>query len=367
MTVALLGKEIGVLKSDNHNDLGLRVLVAPHDSCGQLGVTARALRDVGVHARAIAYNDDPLSRNYPIDHSIQTCLSLVHKRPKVVRKMREIQVFLEAIRQYDVFHFVYRSLIRKNRDLPFLKHSGKKMVVEFFGSPVRLVELASSKNKYYREYLTRHAVKQDRAIRRMEMLAKHIDTALVGDYELYDHVSPFFKNVKIIRVRKELDQFVPEYPAKSKSNPVIVHVPSVQGIKGTDFVLKAVEQLRNDGVKFSFQLIHGVSYGEAMSWVRRCDILIDQLLLGSHGSLALEAMSYGKPVICYIRDDLVEKYPSELPIVNTNLETLESKILMLIQDGDLRHELGKKGRQYVEKYHDAKTVARQLVELYKEL
>jgi len=345
----------------------LRVLVAPHDSCGQLGITARALRDVGVYARAIAYNNDPLSRNYPIDRSIHTCLSLVHKRPKIVRKMREIQVFLNGLSHFDVFHFVYRSLIRKNRDLAFLKYFGKKMVVEFFGSPVRLVDVAANKNMYYRRHLTGHAVQRDKAVRRMEMLAKHIDTALVGDYELYDHVSPFFKTVKIVPVRKELDRFIPDYPAREKKIPLIVHVPSVKGIKGTDFVLKAIENLRDQGVDIAFQLIHGVPYDEAMSWVRKSDIVIDQLLIGSHGSLALEAMSYGKPVICYIRDDLVEKYPRELPILNTHLENLEDNMLKLIKDGDLRHELGKKGRDYVEKYHDAKLVARQLVELYKEL
>ncbi|HEY4487799.1 MAG TPA: hypothetical protein VI483_03495, partial [Candidatus Paceibacterota bacterium] len=179
----------------SQTELRLRVLVAPHDTCGQLGATSRALRDAGAFVRAIAYNDDPLSRNYPIDPTIHKCLSLVHKRPKIVRTLVEHQVFLKALRQYDVFHFVYQSLIRRSRDLPILKYFGKKMVVEFFGSPVRLVEVASSKNKYFRQYLAGQVIKQDRAIRRMKLLANYIDTAFVGDYELYDHVKPFFKNV----------------------------------------------------------------------------------------------------------------------------------------------------------------------------
>ena len=38
----------------------------------------------------------------------------------------------------------------------------------------------------------------------------------------------------------------------------------------------------------------------------KADVIVDQLRCGSHGVFAVEAMATGKPVLCYIRDELVE-------------------------------------------------------------
>jgi hypothetical protein len=345
----------------------VKILVGPHDTCGHLGVTVRALRDVGAYARAIAYNNDPLSRNYPIDPSIHSCLNLVHKRPKIARFWKELRVACSAAREFDVFHFVYRSLMRKHRDLSLFNLLGKRSLVEFTGSPIRLVSIAAAKNKYYREFASGHAVKEQRAIQRMQMLARHIETAIVSDYELYDYVAPYFANVKIARTRFELERFVPQYPEKNKAVPLIVHIPSVKGVKGTEFVVQAIERLRADGERFDFELIHGVTYQEALGWLAKADVVIDQFLIGSYGGLAVEAMALGKPVLCYIREDLVETYPADLPIVNANIDNLQEKLSELISDNAMRHDLGLRGRAYAEKYHDSKVLAKELLKLYEEL
>jgi hypothetical protein len=40
---------------------------------------------------------------------------------------------------------------------------------------------------------------------------------------------------------------------------------------------------------------------------------------------------------------------------------------MLLENSDLCHELGAKGRIYTEKYHDSHKIARDLVKVYDEL
>ena len=64
---------------------------------------------------------------------------------------------------------------------------------------------------------------------------------------------------------------------------------------------------------------------------------------------AIEAMNAEKPVICYLRDDLVQLYVSsgllnegDLPIISSNPRELKSKLEMLISDAKFRRAVGKK-------------------------
>ena len=94
-------------------------------------------------------------------------------------------------------------------------------------------------------------------------------------------------------------------------------------------------------------------------------IFIDQIVLGSYAMAAMEAMCYGKPVIAYILPVLLENgINNECPIVNATHLTLESELEKLICNPELRFKLGKESRQYVEKYHDADILSKELYRIY---
>jgi hypothetical protein len=97
------------------------------------------------------------------------------------------------------------------------------------------------------------------------------------------------------------------------------------------------------------------------------DIFLDQFIIGYYGMAALEAMAYGKPVLCYVKPSVLKEEPPNLPIVNANPDNLVEMLEPLLQDGRLRLVLGKQGRAHVEKYHDAVKLAYQLVEIYQEV
>ena len=44
--------------------------------------------------------------------------------------------------------------------------------------------------------------------------------------------------------------------------------------------------------------------------IRESDVVIDQILMGTYARLAIESMALGKPVICYLREDLFEFNPT---------------------------------------------------------
>jgi glycosyltransferase involved in cell wall biosynthesis len=97
------------------------------------------------------------------------------------------------------------------------------------------------------------------------------------------------------------------------------------------------------------------------------EVFLDQFVLGDFGSASLEAMALGKPAVCYIKPTLAAQYPPDLPIVKATQETLTDVLEQLIANGKWRSELGRRGRAYVEKYHDAFQVTCKLKDIYQEL
>jgi glycosyltransferase involved in cell wall biosynthesis len=94
---------------------------------------------------------------------------------------------------------------------------------------------------------------------------------------------------------------------------------------------------------------------------------VDQLRIGSHGQFAVEAMSLAKPVVCYIQPELVPLYPSDLPLINANPDTLYAVLEYWLQRPRERHELGLASRAYAECWHDARVVAARLLSAYQQL
>lgn len=274
----------------------------------------------------------------------------------------------EAIQQYDVFHFHFGETFLKDRaDLELLKKHGKKLVVQHRGSDVRMLSIAQSFNNPYVRVKGGRRRQEEQIVNKIKELSAYIDHAIVADHELLPYVENHYKHVHILRQFITLDRFKPSYPSTQSTRPLIIHAPTNLHLKGTEFVLKAIRKLQRNGQKFDFKLIEGMTQEEAIRCYRKADIIIDQLLQGSFGVISLEGMALGKPVVCYIREQLLNKYPSGLPIVNANTTTCYEVLRELIQKPQRRNLLGKAGRQYIEQYYDSHELGKQLKAIYKQL
>ncbi len=116
--------------------------------------------------------------------------------------------------------------------------------------------------------------------------------------------------------------------------------------------------------EIDFVLVENMTNDKAIELYQSADIIIDQLLIGTYGVFACEAMALGKPVVTYISQEMKSEFPDELPIVSANIENIESKLEMLINNAKLRNDIGISGRKYVEKYHDFKNVAKLAKHIY---
>jgi hypothetical protein len=138
----------------------------------------------------------------------------------------------------------------------------------------------------------------------------------------------------------------------------IAHAPNHRGCKGTEFIIQAVDALKEQGLNIELILLEKIQNSEVKKiFEHQVDILVDQIILTGHGLNGLEGMASGLPVICNLEDETYIlpfrrwSYFSECPIVSACPENLVDVLRKLVTRPELRHQLGKAGREYVEKYH----------------
>jgi len=278
---------------------------------------------------------------------------------------------MSAIAWADVLHWHYGELVLRNGfDLRWARFLRKPGIAEFWGCDIRVSEIEAADNPYW----VRCVPAKYQAVRTLERSrwtqAIFSDAGFhctVPDKAMLDYVQrDLFPTVHMVRQRLMISDYTPKPPYSNRRRPVLVHSPSDPELKGTRFVLAAIEKLRTK-FDFEFRLVHNVPHRKALDIMSEADIFIDQLVIGAHGLAALEAMALAKPVVCYLKPSAVAWYPPELPIVNANPDNIRDALETLITNGHRRHELGLRGRTYVEKYHDSIKIAQDLKSLYQQL
>jgi hypothetical protein len=146
----------------------------------------------------------------------------------------------------------------------------------------------------------------------------------------------------------------------------IAHAPSSRTIKGTKYVESACAELVASGFDIELVLVEGKSYEESLSIYQSCDLGIDQVLIGAYGQFAVEMMAMGKPVLCFLRDDVVGLYPEVPPIIRVTPLTLTEVVAGLVVERDDLVSRGAQGVGYVERVHGADRVAARALAAYRE-
>jgi len=349
----------------------MRVLHLPMNIASQISTTVRALRDIGVDAQGMVIDNSIIQGNEGI-RNFETISLRRHPLRGAIRRLLIIYEFQTAIRWADVIHWHFNaSVLPKDLDLKYINFLNKPRIVEFWGSDVRIPEIASADNPYiaklYREYPELTSGARDRSIQTQMRFSRYGFECLLPGAEIYPYINEsIFPTPYKIKARLIISDFIPKYPDPAKKRPVIAHAPSHKGKKGTNAVLWAIDHLKKR-YDFEFRVIHGVNHAEAINIISNCDVMVDQFVAGAHGLASLEAMALGKPTLCYIKPSLVETFPPDFPIVNANQDNLSEVLGKLLENGALRHQIGRQSRAYVEKYHDAHKMAHDLVKIYEEL
>jgi glycosyltransferase involved in cell wall biosynthesis len=137
-------------------------------------------------------------------------------------------------------------------------------------------------------------------------------------------------------------------------------------VKGTEHLVAAVERLRAEGQQIELRLVEGVRHEQALAAIAGADIVVDQLLTGWYGGVAVEAMALGRPVVAHLHTADLERVPQEqraqLPVVDAEPETTTDVLRQLLRSD--RSQLAATSRAYVERWHDPLRIAERTREAY---
>ena len=342
----------------------LRVLHCLTGQAGQPFINSRAQRKLGVKADCVIFG--PSQFNYEAD--------FIYETPQRGAFQPYVEFLKRHIDDYDVFHFYARPFLLQAgsslaapsyHDLLALRLAGKKVVFNFRGTEARSPSKFARFSPY--NYVDENPngvfnkwtdLKVEESIKFVKSIAHKV---LVTDPEIQSYVIGGEIVPRAIDTELWYPRPVSENPNK---RPLIVHAPSKRAIKGTSNVLSCIQSLKTEGYDFDFKLVEGMSNNAAKDLYARADIIIDQLRIGWYGVLAVECMALGKPVLAYIRDDLINTLGKTPPLVPTSPATLNTDLRHLLNNQAQLVTIGQRARAHAEKVHDSMIVNKALIQHY---
>ena len=369
-------------------DRPIRVLHCPSDVGGNPQCLARMERELGIHSASVVFRRNQFQYEYdrvlfePDD-------GLLRWGTKIGGLIRS------AAMDFDIVHYNFgRPLIyympgrRRSwpsgpaartwlgrlgcslfefADVALLKRVGKGIVVTYQGDDARQGDYCRANHEitfatevgpdYYNARSDAHKRRQ------VARFARYADRIYALNPDLLSVLPPSAEFLPYASVDPR--RWEPVFP-EPRARPRVLHAPSHRGVKGTRFLLEATERLRREGVPFDLDMIENLPHAEATRRYRDADIVVDQLLAGWYGGFAVEAMALGKPVIAYLRESDLHHVPREMRTELPLIHATPTSIYDVLKDWltARRHALperGRAGRAYVERWHDARAIAKRLI------
>lgn len=271
-----------------------------------------------------------------------------------------------GVARFDVYQFYAGQTFTGDimADLNWLKSRGKRLFMYFCGCDIRDSKVAIEK---YRYSACKECWPMTCSVNRSEAIEASV-TLADGVYVSTPDLLEFVPGALLIPQPVNLAEIASTQTvggAPSKSGPIrVVHAPTDRQKKGTDHIIHAIDRLRADGVSVELELVQQRRREDVLDAVASAHVVVDQVLIGSYGRLSVEAMALGRPVICYIRDDLRAAYPEDPPIVSANRDTLYEVLASFVQNEDGWASLGERGRAYARRWHASHVVAQRMIDLY---
>lgn len=365
-----------------------RVLHAPTTVGGNPQGLSKALNSLGACSWTLALQQNYF--NYPADYVLWS-----ESDGRLKRELKRLFALIYVAFKYDVIHYNFgttiaaagyyrpsssgiKSLFRwvycnylsllQLLELKTYKALGKSLFLTYQGDDARQGDysranfkfsIASQVDASYYSDLSDEWKRQSIA-----RLTKYCDAIYAVNPDLL-HVLP--QRTKFVPYSHiSLEDWIPHYTQLENRKLRIAHAPSHRNVKGTEFILAALDKLQFEGFEFELVLVEGLGNNEAKKLYETADVVVDQLFAGWYGGLAVEAMALGKPVLVYIRREDLKFIPSEmaadLPFINVDPESIEEGLRQVLMMP--RHELlalAKRSRAYVERWHNPIKIASELM------
>ena len=340
-----------------------KLLFGVAEVAGMAATLCKEFKSQKIEAYSLDFVQHPL--RYPSD--------LSRGRFDVYSEVMTMLVFVsELISEFDVFNVFGCQTLLYNIDLPVYRELDKKVVMHYTGQEARILSLAARNNIYLTlaggsnlfDFLNRDMVN----IAGLIIQSNYAHASLAYNNEFEGQLKLAYTEYFEIPQPIVLSDFDGKgLSVKNEAKFTIVHAAANADIKGSRYIAAAVDVLKEQ-YNIEYIALSNAPHEEAKAVYAKADLIIDQLILGWHGILSLEAMAMGKPVICYLCEEFFEQaHVKDIPIINADIDSIKDKIEWTISNKDKLEELGKKGLEYVKKNHDSKKIAGQLLSAYERI
>lgn len=311
-----------------------------------------------------------------------------------VRWIKWLVFFIRVVRTYNVFHFYFgKSLLFLGLDLPILRLFGKRIIMTYCGSDVRMVANERKRNPYADRIYDSSKLSFTQLVksvytfrysqggydwRKRIMIRYHnlwvhrffVIRDCMASVEPYATSSKLIAHIPIHHISAPVvtrEAFEVDLKRKPSDSLTVVHAPSNPKLKGTSIIEDAINQLIREGVPVRYVKLMNMPHEEVVRVFREeADVVIDQVLIGSFGSITIEAMAYGVPIMVYVLPEIREKYVPDMPFVDTRVPTLVDDLRHLLEDEARRLDLRKRSWSYVREHYDRKQLAEAALHVYQE-
>ena len=347
-----------------------KILIGINEIANTIAIYGRESERIGYDVKTIVAWKNRFFPNEKYDHvifeSIRDYMGK-HFVEKILKhlylNLKLMMLLLKYAKKYDIYIFIFnKSFLPLRLDYVLLKLLGKIIVSDFRGCDIRhwkayesmakkynIISICTdcnNKNTYKCSYIRKKFL-----VRISEKFSELLFTSKT-DSQLLSKL--FFYNWIPLELSK--------YNFKIPKNriPVIVHAPSNRAIKGTKYILDALNRLEKEGYKFKLVLLENQPNERVRELLSKADIVIDQLFSVGPASLALEAMASGCAVLTGYNEEF---FPVKCPVIPVTKENLYERIKYLLENKKEIYKYAIKSRRYVEKYHDSKTVVKNLINI----
>lgn len=305
-------------------------------------------------------NDKKSNRQLPYDRVLFN-----NTDSKITKLLKAFRLVYEIVQKGSIVHYHGSSILPRDLDTYIFKMFKIPMIKSWGGGDARIISEAASLNPYFYRY---EEPKKDKKIRAMLKRLSANDVKIATDPEMATYSRPYFKKIYTFRAPMSFDTIKCVYPSVENKKPIFLHIPTHQFVKGTVHIKNAFAKLEKEGYEFEFKYLEpNLTQEQVRDEISKCDVYVDELRVGSYGVTAIEALASGKPTMTFIREDITNQFPPELPFVNTTPDTVYDNLKDLILNPEKRVEIGKKSREYVEKYHEVNVVVEDMIKLYREI
>lgn len=201
---------------------------------------------------------------------------------------------------------------------------------------------------------------------RIRGLIKELDD--ISDLNLtseFDHLT-LKKNLEYLFYPYDTDELLVK-KERSSDTIKIVHSPTNRKYKGTELIISVIEKVKKER-KIEFLLMENVERSKLLEIKSECDISIDQVggTMGGtgYGKAGLETLAMGIPTITNMTKEYADWLPENPFVVANNFNELYKSLIELIDNENERIEIGKKGIEWIDKYHSFEGVNKKLKQLY---